>query len=364
MKQPMNKDAELNVLGAMLNSKEALYEAMAVLDDEFFSSDETINVFNLIIEASSKGAVKSSILVKMAKSQREKALIQTADNSFIDYESFKVDLEEVQNAYLNRQLYHITEKTKHAIENGKKAKDTIDSISDDLSRLYFDDDGTNIIDPNEDADEGLREFIEGLDNPDSTYGIRFSTEIKGKTIGFPGLDEVFRGAQGGDLFLLAARTGEGKTALAVNLARMFSLYQPYRGYYENTEMKIKELRSRLIAPLADVKVEEIMNSKLEGSVAERDFKQTNINRAFDYYKKSGLHLSRIPVLSSNKAKALAKQVRNKYGNLDYLMVDYIGRMDLEDSKGYAGMASDVQSHAGYEGARYGIGRACIHARTA
>lgn len=334
MKVPTNLQAEINVLGGMMNNRQALFDGIGDLKDEHFSSDETIKLYNLILEVSCEhDKAPASITIKRTNDQKEKALIRTADSTFVDYDTFKVDLEEMKNTYLNRQLYYITEKAKKSIEQGNKAKNIIENISDEISGLFFDDGGTNIIDPKQYGEKALNDFLTGLDNPEDSYGLRFSFTKNGITLGFPGLDEVFRGAQGGDLFLIAAKTGQGKTAIANNLARLFAIYQSHSVYYENTEMKEQELLDRILAPIADVKVNEISHRQLEGSFSERENKKERIKKAYEIYKKSNLYLSRIPVLTANKAKALAKQVRTKYGKLDCLFVDYIGRMDLEHSKG-------------------------------
>jgi replicative DNA helicase len=334
MKLPTNFQAEINVLGGMMNSREALFDGIGDLTVEHFSTDETKALYQLMEEtAFEKDKAPASILLKKTEDQKIKALVRTADSTFVDYDTYKVDLDEVKNTYLNRQLYFITEKAKKSIEQGSKAKTIIETVTDEISGLYFDDGGTNIIDPVEYGKQAEADFLKGLDNPEESYGLRFSVMVKGRTVGFPGLDEVFRGAQGGDLFLLAAKTGQGKTALASNIARVFSLYQKYVGYYENTEMKEKELIERLIAPIAEVTVNEIAHRQLEGTLNERMVKKERIRKAFQHFQQSKLILSRISSLTGVKAKALAKQVKQKYGKLDYLMIDYIGRMDLESSKG-------------------------------
>lgn len=332
---PTNQQAEINVLGAMMNNRTALFDGIGELTEDFFSTDETRSLYNLIEEvACEHNKAPASIVVKKVEEPEKKALIRTADSTFMDYDSFKVDFEEVKNTFLNRQLYYITNKAQQSIEQGNKAREIIETVNDAIGGLFFDDGGTNIIDPMKFGEQAYKDFEEGLKNPEESYGLRFSVTAKDRRVlGFPGLDEVFRGAQGGDLFLIAAKTGQGKTALANNLARLFALYQSYAVYYENTEMKERELLERLLAPIADVKVDEIAHRQIEGSLPERKAKIERIKKAHEYFQKSKLYLSRIPVLSASKAKALAKQVKTKYGALDCLFVDYIGRMDLEQSKG-------------------------------
>jgi replicative DNA helicase len=334
MKLPMNQQAEINVLGGMMNDRAALFDGIGELNEEHFSTDETRALYQTIVETACEfDKAPASIVLKKVEDPTKKALIRTADSTYVNYDTYKVDFDEVKNTYLNRQLYYITEKARTSIDNGAKAKQVIETVTNEISGLFYDDGGTNIIDPNEYGKKALSDFKKRLDNPEESFGLRFSVNINGKTIGFPGLDEVFRGAQGGDLFLIAAKTGQGKTALANNLARIFALYQKHAVYYENTEMKESELLDRILAPIAGVKVNEIAYGQIEGTFNERQVKIMAIEKAFELFQQSKLFLSRIPSLTGTKAKALAKQVKTKYGQIDALFIDYIGRMDLEYSKG-------------------------------
>src|SRR5699024_11375121 len=89
------------------------------------------------------------------------------------------------------------------------------------------------------AVDAVQEFYDIADNPESAKGIPYSMKNeRGFTSGFPSLDKAFHGAHGGDLVMIAAKTGEGKTGFALNLARLFSFHKDNWGYYMNTEMRI------------------------------------------------------------------------------------------------------------------------------
>src|SRR5699024_1354775 len=119
------------------------------------------------------------------------------------------------------------------------------------------------------AVDALQAFYDIAENPESGQGIRYSIKNeKGFTSGVPSLDKAFHGAHGGDLVMSAAKTGEGKTGFALNFARLFSFHQDHWGYYMNTEMRIREMEARLLAPLARVRANEILHGQLEGSKDE------------------------------------------------------------------------------------------------
>ena len=132
--------------------------------------------------------------------------------------------------------------------------------------------------------------------------------------------------------MIAAKTGEGKTALALNIARMFSFQHNYKGYYLNTEMKIEELEARLLAPIAQVNSNEILTGRLTGTPDEIERKDNKVVEAYDRYMKVDLTLSHVPDLHIQKIKSLAKKVKTKHG-MDYLVVDYIGRVDVLGFRG-------------------------------
>src|SRR5699024_8538856 len=199
--------------------------------------------------------------------------------------------------------------------------------------LELESSNTDILDPKELAVDYLGRLYDKISDPDGAMGIPYSiTNNNGVTIGLPSLDEVFNGAQGGDLIMIAAKTGVGKTAFAINLARIFSIYQKHTGYYANTEMSEDEMLSRLLAPVANVKTNEMLTGRFEGTQQEVDAKVDRATRVVDRYKDSNLIFSRIAYLPLYKLTGLTRQIKRMYGKLDYLIVDYVGRMEVDDNK--------------------------------
>jgi replicative DNA helicase len=321
----MSIEAENRVLAGMLNDRNFFFDVVSEVHADMFSNSDNRNLF---VEISKRDSVKTTIL-EQEFSGRERAHLKAVDGEWIDGEHSKHALSILKEGYIKRQLFRAIEETKNRMDD-KKADQLIADLETEIGKFYFEDKNENIIDPEEYAEQARQEFYDLLIDPDGGKGIPYSiTRDNGSYEGFPSLDKTFNGAQGGDLIMLAAKTGHGKTAFAITLSRIFSLYQKYAGYYENAEMRTRELLSRLISPIAEVDANEILNGRLEGTKEEQDYKRKMIDSAFDDYKKSKLYLSRIPSLPLHKAKGLAKQVKNRYKKLDYLIVDYIGRMTIE-----------------------------------
>lgn len=327
MIEPKATQHEHIILAGMMNDQSIYYDTIAEIDEEHFSSEELKSIYRKLVEL---GSVTADSLIRAEKNPRQQALIKTIDGEWTTKSDYEFSVKEVKNTYLKRQLYHTLKKTTTRF-NEATYDELVDSLERELSRNSATDDET-IIDPAERALDAYEEFIQRRTDPDSAKGIPFSITYKdGSTVGFPSLDRALNGAYGGDLIMIAAKTGVGKTGFALNLARHFSFLQEYRGYYMNTEMRVVEMESRLLAKIANVKANEIMYGRLEGTQEEIRAKEQRIAMAFDRYKDSKLVMSRIPDLPLHKAKGLARQVKSRYDKLDYIIVDYVGRMEIANS---------------------------------
>jgi replicative DNA helicase len=69
--------------------------------------------------------------------------------------------------------------------------------------------------------------------------------------GYPGVDIILNGHQKGDLIILAARPGMGKTALAINMAKFQASSGIKVGIF-SVEMPARQLLDRMIADVAEV----------------------------------------------------------------------------------------------------------------
>ena len=330
MREPRNHDMEYTVLGGMLNGEMNLYDALEIVNADYFSDKSAREVFERI--ANYEGHISKSVLLKKEEDGKIKSAIQTADSAYTNPKDFTESLRGLKETYLKRQLYH-TMKGAESRFDDEEYENLVSYIDREISGFEMNDNGNSIILSKERAPEALYEYQERRANPDSAKGLPFShTNKNGVTTGLPSLDDALNGARPGDLIMVAAKTGEGKTALALNIARMFSFQHNHKGYYLNTEMDVTELESRLLAPMARVDANEILSGRLKGTPDEIRAKDDRISNAYDRYMKTEITLSRIPDIHIQKIKALAKKVKSRHG-MEYLIVDYIGRVDVLGFKG-------------------------------
>lgn len=160
-------------------------------------------------------------------------------------------------------------------------------------------------------------------------GIPLSRESNGRLTGFPSFDRCLYGLQPGDLILIAGQSGEGKTALAQNIVTLTSIAQDYYTYYENTEMSAKQMVARFVSQLTGIPFEEIFTGRLTGTAEEIANKRKRIEAAHNRFAQSKIYLSELPSLTPGQSKGLARKFKHKYGRLDVLVIDYVGRMEMD-----------------------------------
>lgn len=313
----------------MMNNEECFFNAVSELENEHFNDAVTNSLFQYMSGSSSR--MTKNMLLDKIQEPRLKAAVSTFDGSWSGKEDFDYSLDKLKEINRKRNLFHTIKKAENIFDDSS-FEEISEILSNDLVAESETDD-ESIIDSYERAPIALDEFYQRVNDPDAFMGLPFSTtNERGQTRGLPSLDHSFNGAKGGDLIMIAAKTGIGKTAFAVNLTRHLSLDLDYTGYYMNTEMRVEELESRLLAHVANVEADEILTGRLQGTNDEQEQKIKRINIAYDRYMKSNLVLSRIPDLPLHKAKGLAKQVKSKFKKLDYIIVDYVGRMEIKDNQ--------------------------------
>lgn len=146
--------------------------------------------------------------------------------------------------------------------------------------------------------------------------------IVGVPTGFKDVDELFHGFRGGDLVILAARPGVGKTAFALNLAVNAAKAGTSVAFF-SLEMSATQLVQRVLCSESRVSMGKI----LSGKVAEGDWGA--IADASGVLSKLDMYIDDTPGLSIMEARAKARrELRHVVGekNKGLIVIDYLQLM--------------------------------------
>lgn len=161
----------------------------------------------------------------------------------------------------------------------------------------------------------------GEDNNDLThYFDTMETVIK---TGYRAIDDVTKGFYNGEFIIIAAATGAGKTAFALNICKNMA-NDNKNILFISLEMSKRELRKRLNC--AELKINSLKIRGHELSAQLDSENKTEMSRYFDNMDDS---INKLPIYVNNefninipKIEAYAKQLKEN-NTLDVIIIDYL-----------------------------------------
>jgi replicative DNA helicase len=153
---------------------------------------------------------------------------------------------------------------------------------------------------------------------------REGVALIGTPSGFRDLDELTGGFQPGNLIVLAARPGMGKSALVVNFAENAAVEHAKSVALFSLEMSESELAQRLIASRAKVNGDLLR----KGKVKEETWPK--ILRASDELSPARFFIDDSSDIGILELRAKARRLHSRH-NLDLIIVDYLQLMRPDDT---------------------------------
>ena len=156
---------------------------------------------------------------------------------------------------------------------------------------------------------------------DAMESILDRLEGKGSTglrVGFSRLDHLTQGFQPGNLIILAARPGIGKTALALNWVLRAAMQHKAHGAFFSLEMSKEEVFSRLLSAHARVNMKQVQAGAFDDSIHARLLQSRDA-------------LLELPIFINDQAAITVREIMamvdrhlsRANSKLDILIVDYL-----------------------------------------
>lgn len=166
----------------------------------------------------------------------------------------------------------------------------------------------------------LADALERID-----HKMQHSGAIGGVETGFMDLDNMTGGFHGGELIVLAARPGMGKTALALNIAEHITLQARQSVLFVSLEMSRHELADRLLCSGARVNSHRLRN----GTISKED-----VRRLIEYANRissSPLYVDDTPARTITEIAAAARRLKRTQ-ELRLLILDYLQLVQPDDPR--------------------------------
>lgn len=150
--------------------------------------------------------------------------------------------------------------------------------------------------------------------------------LRGLSTGLYGLDKCTNGLQPGDLILLAARPGVGKTSLAMNLVNHAALEEGAVCAIFSLEMPKTQLAQRSICSASYVSMEKA----LKGDLSSEDW--ASLWAANKKFQEAKIFVDDSSMNSAMDVLSKCRKLKRERGRLDLIMIDYLQLMQGKQSK--------------------------------
>ena len=258
---PQVPEIESAVLGAMMQSKDAVYKVIELLEESCFYKESHRKIFSAVTSLFEKNEAVDILTVSEELKKRDlldkvggtyylsECINQVTTAANVEFHA-KVVLEK---ALLRRLIEAATKITSEGYEENEEAFNLLDKaeqmifeISENRKRKGF----TNV-------KPVLHDAFEMIDSYHKRKGF-----VTGVASGFPSLDKLTSGFQNSDLIIIAGRPSCGKTALGLNIARNAAIdYKIPVGIF-SLEMAELQIGIRLLCSEAGVSSHKVRTGNL------------------------------------------------------------------------------------------------------
>ena len=311
---PQNLDAEMSVLGvAFLNNLEVskIVEEVTV---DMFSDERNKYIFTAI-----KNLHESKVPIDITTLKNELDKDKRLNAVGLDYIADVID-SVVTSANLDFYI--------KIVKDFSVRRNLIDTASEIISKTYEEEDVNSLLD---NAEKNILNVVRARSTGDFVpiseilrraqakleELAKNKRSITGIETGFPDFDKITTGLQGGEMIILAARPGMGKTALALNIASYAAMHTKKAVAIFNLEMSAEMLINRMISSVG-----QIDSYKLQtGNMLEKDWKR--YNEALSQLSDTNIYIEGNAGVTAQEIRAKCRRLASSTEGLGLVVIDYL-----------------------------------------
>ncbi|HBQ85336.1 MAG TPA: DNA helicase [Syntrophomonas sp.] len=327
-------ESERRVLSSMLNSEDSCIEAYNSLSAADFYSPQHGTIYELIcslfereIKPTYLELIKEGHIIGMFSNTQDTEDLKYIAEHYIEDENIKYWIKKVKDKSRLRKFESFLRLSYEMINDpGNDVEQMLMAAEEqltDLTALEIDD---HVDTPQDIATVGYEEverrFLRYKELIELHRGV---VPLDGLPTGFNNLDNITLGYKPGDLVILGAQTGHGKTAYALHTAKAVSVDNHRNMLYLNTEMSKEQIALRWGSILSGIEHERIRSGQLN---------ETELSRVFAGYsrlRESGFYSYPCPNLTPEKTVSIGRKFKAQK-NIDMMIIDYVGRMEKFDPR--------------------------------
>ena len=314
---PNNLEAEQSILGSMLLNEKCVFEAMESLRETDFYQQQHRNIFRAMDELVRAGVSVDMVTVSQKLEQEGNMpmggmeYLSGLTMTVPSVANLKHYIRIVKEKASLREMIDVCMKITDDCYRGEQdAREIANAAATAILRLALQDERSSLQHLSAALQQSYVIISEAMKNKDGLMGL---------PAGFPLMDKMLSGLQGGQLIVIAGRPGMGKTSFAMNMVEYIGLTQKAVCLVFSLEMSADQLATRMLCSQARVDSQDARTGKI-GTV--------EINKFAEAMKElSGTEIYIDDSASITPTEMLAKaQSLKKSKGLGLIAIDYLQLM--------------------------------------
>lgn len=281
--------------------------AQGMMIDQISVGDELERAGNLKEFQTEGGMFTGRAALSRIREEGNPRAVETYAYKILDY-SAKRELSQLMNLGANWAA------------NGRTSHDIITDLSQRLAKI-------RTFDSN--ASRHTMTLSQAVSSAYDYTDLASQGKVKTVKTGFMDLDNILKGLYGGDVYYIASRPGQGKTAWLGSLTKNVAEQNKRVAVFE-LEMTSQAIAMRLIAQQSGVPVDK----QRSGEMKQEDWEK--YNQAVEVMENWTVFLNDLPAISPSRIR----QELRRIGKVDLVVIDYIqlASADERDDKRYMELA--------------------------
>lgn len=314
---PQAVDLEEAVLGALMLEKWAIEVVQPILAKDEFYKDAHQFIYEAIMGLSAKNEPVDILTTTNALRSSGKLdlcggpyYITQLTNRVASAANIEYHARIIHQIFLKRELIRIGGEMQRSAfeESGEDVFETISTAEAQIAELT-----SGQIGPEKSLDQQVKAAIEQVQRQQESGG------VAGYSTGLKAVDSISSGFRKGELIVIAARPGMGKSAFAGQVALNLG-FQQVPSYILSLEMVDLQIVNRMLANLSGVYLDKISS----GNMNEYDWRL--FYDASDRLSRLPIKIDDTPAEKIESLRSKAKRYKKKYNEF-VLFVDYLQLMD-------------------------------------
>ncbi len=262
-------ETEIKVLSVAIQDQNSLMTVVQNLYVSDFFNEINQEIFNLLVDVYKE--TESVSLHFVCEKAKDKNILEKVGGlqslirilTTISYSSEVISyIEIIKSKSSKRELFNFLKNINEELVNDSQTlEQSLESIRDKLYKIECRSSNTEFVSLNEIMDKGVRgqSVVESIQEVQNTCR---DNPFAGLATGFKNLDNAIGGLQKGNLILLAARPGMGKTTLAINIFEHLTIEKKIPCLFIPLEMSPQDVMEKIISSQCSIEYKKLRESTI------------------------------------------------------------------------------------------------------